>query len=74
MALIERELGTWTAADLVEHFGPIPLYRIRHDPPPGAATEQDAIEIHDREDRLYELVEGVLVEKTMGTYDRRPDA
>jgi Uma2 family endonuclease len=27
------------------------------------------IEIHDREDRLYELVDGVLVEKDMGTYE-----
>src|SRR5262249_43234166 len=26
----------------------------------------DVVELHDREDRLYELVDGVLVEKTMG--------
>jgi len=65
----EPGTGTWTAADLVERFGPIPLCRIRLDPPPGTATEQDVIEIHDREDRLYELVDGILVEKTVGTYE-----
>jgi len=66
---VEPALGTWTAADLVERFGPIPLHRIRHDPAPGTATERDVIEIHDHEDRLYELVDGVLVEKTAGIYE-----
>ncbi len=56
----------WTAADLVEHFGPILLTRIRNNPPPGSATEDDVLDIHNREDRLFELVDGVLVEKTMG--------
>ncbi len=66
---IEPAVGTWTAADLVERFGAIPLHRIRHDPPPGTATERDVIEIHHREDRLYELIDGVLLEKTVGTYE-----
>ncbi len=66
---IEPDVGEWTAADLAERFGPMPLSRIRFDPPPGAATEADVVEIHLREDRLYELVDGVLVEKTMGTYE-----
>ena len=61
--------GAWTAADLVERFGAIPLSRIRNDPPPGTACEDDVVEIHDREDRLCELVDGVLVEKTVGTYE-----
>jgi Uma2 family endonuclease len=56
----------WTAADVFKEFGPIPLTRIRLDPPPGHATEQDVIDIQNREDRLYELVDGVLVEKVMG--------
>jgi Uma2 family endonuclease len=68
--LVEKTNGThestWTVADLLEHFGPIPLRRIRQDPRPGTATEQDVFDIHDHEDRLYELVDGVLVEKTMG--------
>ena len=56
----------WTAADLLEHFGPIPLRRIRHDPPPGTANEQDVLDVYRREKRLCELVDGVLVEKTVG--------
>ena len=59
----------WTAAQLAERFGEIPLNRIRHDPLPGLATEQHVIEIHAHEKRLYELIEGVLVEKTVGTYE-----
>ncbi len=35
----------------------------------GTATEEDIIEIQLREDRLYELVNGVLVEKAMGLYE-----
>jgi Uma2 family endonuclease len=66
---IEDAEKTWTAADLAERFGPIPIERIRHDPHPGSATEQDVVDIHDHEDRLYELVDGVLVEKTVGTYE-----
>jgi Uma2 family endonuclease len=64
-ATIQPE-SKWTAADVVEHFGPILLTRVRQDPPPGSATEQDVIDIHNRERRLFELVDGVLVEKTMG--------
>ncbi len=35
-------------------------------PTPGTATEKDVIEILDRENRLFELVDGTLVEKPMG--------
>ena len=59
----------WTAADLVARFGAVPLHRIRYQPAPGTATERDVIEIHDHEDRLYELIDGVLVEKTVGYYE-----
>lgn len=59
----------WTAADVVDRFGPIPLSRIRRDPPPGTACEQDVIDIHDHENRLCELVDGVLLEKTMGNHE-----
>ncbi len=58
-----------TVADLLERFGPIPAARIRTDPPPGTATEQDVIDIENRESRLCELVDGVLVEKTVGYYE-----
>src|SRR4051812_48829878 len=39
----------WTVADLLERFGPIPFRRIRQVPGPGAATEQDVVEIRGRE-------------------------
>ena len=55
-----------TLADLVDRFGPMPAERIRTNPPPGTATEQDVIDIEERESRLCELVDGVLVEKTVG--------
>ncbi len=58
-----------TVADVLELFGPIPAHRVRHHPAPGVATEQDAINIALHEDRLCELVDGVLVEKTMGNYE-----
>lgn len=53
-----------TLSDLARRFGSIPLHRVRLHPYP--ATEADVIELHDRENRLFELVDGVLVEKTMG--------
>lgn len=65
----ELAITDWTVADLYAHFGPIPHGRIRQEPPPGTATEQDVLAIHEREKRLYELVDGVLVEKTMGVQE-----
>ena len=47
-------------------FGPIPFQRIRQNPAPGTATEKDVLWLNDHEDRLYELVDGILVEKTVG--------
>ena len=49
-----------------QHLGGIPAERIRLVPAPGYATEQDLLDIADHEDRLYELEDGVLVEKAMG--------
>ncbi len=58
-----------TVADLLEQLGDIPPYRIRMHPMPGTATEQDVIHVHDRTGRLYELIDGILVEKTMAFYE-----
>lgn len=55
-----------TLADLVQRLGGVPLDRIRFHPFPGTATVQDVIDIQDREGRLCELVEGVLLEKAVG--------
>lgn len=61
--------SAWTAADLFQRFGPIPLHRIVADPAPGTATEDDVIWQSEHRDRLCELVDGVLVEKAMGYYE-----
>ncbi len=55
-----------TAAELVQKLGNIPLERICFTPPPGTATMRDLRAALRRSDRLYELVDGTLVEKAMG--------
>jgi Uma2 family endonuclease len=66
MARVKSALPrNWTLADVRKHLG-IPLYRIRSFPAPGSATERDLLAVHDHENRLCELIDGVLVEKTMG--------
>jgi len=57
-----------TVADLLDQLGDIPPSRVLIDPAPGTATEKDVIAVEARDGRLCELVDGVLVEKTMG-YD-----
>jgi Uma2 family endonuclease len=52
--------------EAVKPLGDIPPERIRVRPAPGTATERDLIEVLDHEGRICELVEGTLVEKTMG--------
>jgi Uma2 family endonuclease len=56
----------WTVADLYRRFGPIPFERIRQNPSPGLGTVADVNWLNDHEDRLYELVDGILVMKTRG--------
>jgi Uma2 family endonuclease len=60
-----------TVADLLKRLGDVPAFRVRMVPTPGSATEKDVIRIHDRENRLFELVDGVLVEKGMGFDESR---
>ena len=55
-----------TLADLVKQLGGISLERIRLHPAPGHATERDLLRLLSREDGLFELVDGVLVEKAVG--------
>jgi Uma2 family endonuclease len=55
-------------AELLEQLGEVPPERIRLQPPPGTAREQDVLIVRDEpERRLCELVDGVLVEKAMGS-------
>lgn len=55
-----------TLDDLLVELGGISPKRIRLNPPPGRATKKDVVRIEAKEDRLYELIDGVLVEKVMG--------
>jgi Uma2 family endonuclease len=60
--------GFETLAEVFERIGDVPPERIRMNPPPGTATEQDVLDALEAADkRLYELVDGVLVEKAVGT-------
>lgn len=61
--------GVETLADLIDRLGGIPADRIRWRPLPGTATEKDVVSMDDHEDRLCELIDGVLVEKAMGFYE-----
>ena len=58
--------GPQTLADLWERLGRIPLERIRLHPAPGTATEDDLLKAKQRYHSLFELIDGVLVEKGMG--------
>lgn len=50
--------------ELLRDLG-VPASRVRLDPPPGTATAGEVIRIHEHEGRLFELVDGTLVEKAM---------
>jgi Uma2 family endonuclease len=52
--------------ELLERLGGISPSRICLNPPPGTATEKDLIRLQKNHGRLFELVEGTLVEKPVG--------
>ncbi len=56
----------WTVADVVASLGGIPLDRIRVVPPFGTATEKDVLEVERQTGCPCELIDGTLVEKTVG--------
>lgn len=59
-------------AELWDQLGNVPLKRIRLFPSPGTATTDDVTRLCHREPkRLCELVDGVLVEKVMGSVESR---
>ncbi len=55
---------TWE--ERLQDLGNIPASRIRTNPMPGTATVEDVTRLRNTERRLYELVDGTLVEKSMG--------
>jgi Uma2 family endonuclease len=58
-----------TLHDLQVCLGDIPASRIRLHPTPGHATIQDVLDIDVQENRPCELVDGVIVEKTVGYFE-----
>jgi Uma2 family endonuclease len=66
MLLSQTKNESMTVADLLKNLGNISPARIHLYPLPGTATEKDVLNMERRTGRLCELVEGTLVEKTMG--------
>jgi Uma2 family endonuclease len=64
-----RSSSVETVAELLEQLGGIPPERVRMRPVPGTATERDAEEAESRTGRICELIDRVLVEKAMGSYE-----
>jgi hypothetical protein len=58
--------GIRTLADFQHWLGDIPAERILLRPPPGMANASDVLRIERQENRLCELVDGVLIEKRLG--------
>ncbi len=52
--------------EVAKKLGGLSTHRIRRLPAPGRATEVDVTRIEATEDRLFELVDGALVEKNYG--------
>jgi len=55
---------TWE--ERMSDLGNIPTSRVRSEPAPGAASVEDVVRLRNSERRLYELVDGTLVEKAIG--------
>jgi len=54
---------------LLKHIPNVPIHRVCMDPPPGTATEEDALRSQERYGAVCELVDGTLVRKAMGAYE-----
>ena len=55
-----------TLEERLSDLGNIPTSRVRSEPAPGSASVEDVVRLRNTERRLYELVDGTLVEKAMG--------
>jgi Uma2 family endonuclease len=64
--------GLTTIGDLLRRLGNIPARHARLHPFPRTASEQDVLKILDAENLPCELVEGTLVEKTIGYDESEP--
>ena len=52
--------------DLLVSLGGVSPKRVRWSPKPGTATVRDVVRLRDKTRRIYELVDGTLVEKILG--------
>ncbi len=59
----------WTISDVQAWLPGFPADRIRVYPTPGTATERDVLEAEARSNRICELIDGTLVEKTMASLE-----
>jgi Uma2 family endonuclease len=57
------------AAEWLHSLGDVPPHRIIFNPSPGTATESDLLRFVERDKRLCELIDGTLVEKTVGYWE-----
>jgi Uma2 family endonuclease len=55
-----------TIAHQLEELGDIPAARVLQYPTPGSATLEDLLQVNESKKNLCELIDGTLVEKTMG--------
>ena len=60
---------SWSLGDLQRYLGDISADRVRLFPLPGTGTAEDANTAQQAGSKLCELVDGVLVEKPMGTLE-----
>ncbi|MGH7169330.1 MAG: Uma2 family endonuclease [Gemmataceae bacterium] len=58
-----------TLADVLKQLGGVSPRRVRMHPAPGTATEGDLLAVLDHGNRLCELIDGILVDKPMGTLE-----
>lgn len=66
MRTAKKKLPFEDLGELLERLGNVSPSRICLDPSPGTATERDLVRKHGARRKLYELVDGTLVEKAMG--------
>ena len=67
MSIVAPPPTEMTVEELAARVGAIPLWRVRTDPPPGTATEDDLERVRRETGRLCELIDGVLVEKAVSS-------
>ena len=65
-AMLKSPPDAGSLADLLQQLGECLPFAYPGRPRPGRAREKDVVRLRNQEERLYELVDGVLVEKVMG--------